>query len=413
MANQTEYGRNIPTNPSASEEANDRPWESVGRCYTQGVCPDDASLGEVLEDADGKRFVVNSQVNAVKDAWLKDHTLIVTFQGEARQLSRQVKEDLIRAYEDGWFVNKLFGHDAERERVNFEGANVVAYVARPERIATWLLRQRELSIKLKDSEEYKVTFKPWFPIQELKEMKLQEAEVKFWIMALRVPLDAYHYLRSEVQGDKQSEHFEGSVEKRSAMSSSSAAKNTENEEMVGNANLGAREDRRADTVRKSQVEKVQRRLVLVLCTMANDGVYFLALAQIDGTPMMSSVDLDHSHMPSEIVDFTKSLYGQHVAIRLIPKSTMVSLIVESGEKYYKLYFPLLDARLPLELVDSLTQAGVRWVHMSKLSDQFMEELESIKITPDISTVVLRNVNEKLQEEECLQSSFLARALTAD
>ncbi|GBG60947.1 hypothetical protein CBR_g16069 [Chara braunii] len=45
-----------------------------------------------------------------------------------------------------------------------------------------------------------MTFKPWLPLQELKEIRLQEAETRFWIMALRVPLDAYYYLHSVVQG---------------------------------------------------------------------------------------------------------------------------------------------------------------------------------------------------------------------
>ncbi|GBG66192.1 hypothetical protein CBR_g57071 [Chara braunii] len=35
-------------------------------------------------------------------------------------------------------------------------------------------------------------------VQELKQIRLQEAETKFWIVALRVPLDAYYYLRSAV-----------------------------------------------------------------------------------------------------------------------------------------------------------------------------------------------------------------------
>ncbi|GBG86791.1 hypothetical protein CBR_g42075 [Chara braunii] len=192
--------RYIPPTPLATARTEERLREFVGICYMQGVCPDDASLGEVIEDAEGKRFVVNGQVNAVKEVWLKDHTVIVTFQGGARHLSRQVKEDLIRAYEDGWFVRRLFGPGAERGRVKFEGANVASYVARSEQITTWLLQQKELKIKLQDAEEYVVTFKPWLPLQELKAMKLQEAEMKFWIMALRVPLDGYYYLRSTVQG---------------------------------------------------------------------------------------------------------------------------------------------------------------------------------------------------------------------
>ncbi|GBG68545.1 hypothetical protein CBR_g3089 [Chara braunii] len=592
MANQTSNGRYIPPTPSATTRANDRLREAVGRCYAQGECPDDASLGEVIEDAEGKRFVVDGRVNAVKEEWLKDHTVIITFLGEARNLSRQIKEDLIRAYEDGWFAKKLFGASAERGRVKFEGANVASYVARSEQIATWLLQQRELKIKLQETEEYVVSFKPWLPLQELKEMKLQEAELKFWIIALRVPLDAYFYLRSAVQGvfgeviemhppeydrsrprlmnvklemspkvrgkiddvliiespagekwrveiaspytnwcrrcrwyfhteanclrtrqgeekganaavrsgghkvrffrhqqrqEQQvrnhsasrsvrgeaveaqqdvadwatsgtnsdnhggrcnepeqtaerpaphgelsktsnssnsrvrwgSEWYEG--EKRSqrsegecsSMLSSAASKSPRKGEALRGEVASSFQDRRADTVDRSQAEKVQRRLVPILCTMANDGVYFLALAQADGAPTLPSVDVDHSPTPSEIAEFTRSLYGQHVPIRLIPRSTMVSLIVESGGRFYKLYFPLLDARIPSELATPLTQAGVRWIHMFRLSDRFTEELELIKILPDISTLILRNVNKKLQKDEDLLSPFLAKALTAD
>ncbi|GBG90094.1 hypothetical protein CBR_g50187 [Chara braunii] len=795
MAEHNSARRDGPPPPSATGGASTSVRESVEKCYTLGVCPKNALLGEVVEDREGKRFVVNEQVNAVKEAWLKEHTVIVTFQGEARQLSRQVKEDLVRAYEDGWGVSKLFGPVVERGRVKFEGANVVSYVAHSKDIASWLLRQQELKIKLKEGEEYVMTFKPWRPLQELKEIRLQEAETKFWIMALGVPLDAYFYLHSAVQGvfgevllmhapehdssrpklmnikfdmaletrdkvddvltiqsptgerwkveiaspytdwcrrcrwyfhseencprarqgeggaapgrragghkirfsqhqlrqerqvpapqataarpavnqqgpapsgtqahdprwadqmasdevqqpdrelrgrgelvrsggiglgerdlnqvssalgggldeavlretrgltgychpsyggaanamgfddgylqgrgvewippdhlgdhyagptwqdrmewqagtltgerehppfgniqwqdacwgldsqdvrrsrmeqqnqdlygipppaplyptpryqynwrdlvpqsrdaqsrgagsswrvdrpgpsrlgrrstssdwrdparagggesregywrargrqethglgggagqercashrdtrqdsqgrlqenrgnlnliqeeaggkektakdlsrsstsslsrvkwgsewynnERISEHSEG---ERSSMLSSAASKKTDREEIREANPVSQAQDRRADTLHKSQAEKVQRRLVPLLCTMANDGAYFLALAQPDGSPLLPSVDVEQAPTPSVIINSTKVIYGQHVPICLIPRSTMVSLIVESGDRFYKLYFPLLDARVSSELADSLTQAGVRW-----------------------------------------------------
>ncbi|GBG66302.1 hypothetical protein CBR_g58793 [Chara braunii] len=168
-------------------------------------------------------------------------------------------------------------------------------------------------------------------------------------------------------GEKASEESEG---ERSSMLSSATSKSPRNEERMCEEHPRRDLDRRADTARKSQAEKVQRRIVPLLCTMAKDGVYFLALAQADGVPVLPSFDVEHSPTPSEIVDFTRSLYGQHVSIRLIPRSIMVSLTMESREQFYKLYFPLLDARIPSELASSLTQAGVRWVHMSKLKDQY-------------------------------------------
>ncbi|GBG91337.1 hypothetical protein CBR_g52223 [Chara braunii] len=114
-------------------------------------------------------------------------------------------------------------------------------------------------------------------------------------------------------GEKASESSEG---ERSSMLSSAAAKSPRNEEQMREENMFQDQDRRADTLRRSQVESVQRRLEPVLCTMANDGVYFLALAKSDGVPYLPSVDVERSPTPSEIFGFSKSLYGQHVPIRL-------------------------------------------------------------------------------------------------
>ncbi|GBG74167.1 hypothetical protein CBR_g17881 [Chara braunii] len=550
----------------------------------------------------------------------------------------------------------------ERGRVKFEGANMVSYVAQSKEIAKWLLRQQELKIKLQEGEEYVIMFKPWRPLQELKEIRLQEVETKFWVMALRVPLDAYYYLYSAVQGvfgevllmhapeydnsrpklmnikfdmapdsrekvddvstieaptgerwkleiatpytdwcrscgwyfhteanyprarqgegvgtqgrrsgghrARFSQHqqrqnrqesppqeaaerttanqqgrtpsgsqlqgagwadqmasegaqnwereyrsggltsrsggqigFErdlgllrqalnfgrdegfqedmrgptglfqpnysrtvnagaieegfsegqggnwmpmeqegyglggggdterrstrgdkpqfrsgsqqdnrgnlnqiheetGKTEKkvgdlsrssasshsrvrwgsewyergasehskddRSSMLSSTTSKNSGNERSKEVDPMAQLHDRRADTLQKSQAEKVQRRLVPLLCTMANNGAYFLALAQPDGSSLLPSIDVEKSPTPSDILNLTGMMYGQLVPIRLIPHSTMVSLIIESNARFYKLYFSLLDARIPPELADSLMQGGMRWVRLADL-----------------------------------------------
>ncbi|GBG67780.1 hypothetical protein CBR_g905 [Chara braunii] len=193
MANQ---GNDVT--PTSVEDLN-RVRESVERCYDEGVCPDDAYLGEVVEDREGKRFEVNKMVDEVKEQWLRERSVVVTFQGEARNLQRSVKEDLIRAYEDGWTAKKLFQPGLRRGRVKFEGANVASYVAKAKEIADWLVQQKEMSIKLANK-VYSVSFKPRLSRQELQDARIQEAESKFWIMALRVPLDAYYFLRSAVPG---------------------------------------------------------------------------------------------------------------------------------------------------------------------------------------------------------------------
>ncbi|GBG77670.1 hypothetical protein CBR_g24116 [Chara braunii] len=186
-------------NPLTTEEAHDRVRASVTRCYDEGVCPDDLHVGEVVEDAKGKRFVVNEMVNEVKEQFLKERTIIVIFQGEARNLARSVKEDLMRAFEDGWTVRRLFHPEARRGRVKFEGPNVASYVAKAKEIADWLLQQGEMKIKL-EQKDYLMLFKPRLSKQELQDAHIQEVETKFWITALRVPLEAYYYLKSAVRG---------------------------------------------------------------------------------------------------------------------------------------------------------------------------------------------------------------------
>ncbi|GBG79593.1 hypothetical protein CBR_g29740 [Chara braunii] len=199
MANVSGEVRSHHPLPLTAEENLSRVRASVGRCYDEGICPDDTSLGEVVEDEQGKRFVVSGLVNEVKNQWLKERSVIVVFQGEARSLARSVKEDLIRAYEDGWTARCLFHPEARRGRVKFEGPNVVSYVAKAKEIADWLLQQGELKIKL-GLKEYQVLFKPRLTERELQIVRILEAETKFWIMALRVPLDAYYYMRSAVKG---------------------------------------------------------------------------------------------------------------------------------------------------------------------------------------------------------------------
>ncbi|GBG89037.1 hypothetical protein CBR_g48645 [Chara braunii] len=192
-------GGNPPPGPPLSPGELTKIRESASKCYDEGVCLDDNNLGRVVEDAQGKRFVVNEAVNEVKEQWLKERSVVVIFQGEVQKLARSVKEDLIRAYEDGWTAKKLFHPTLKRGRVKFEDPNVASYVARAKEVAVWLIQQKEMKITL-GSDEYQVLFKPRLSKQEMQDVRIQEPETKFWIIALRVQLEAYYYLASAVKG---------------------------------------------------------------------------------------------------------------------------------------------------------------------------------------------------------------------
>ncbi|GBG61855.1 hypothetical protein CBR_g23808 [Chara braunii] len=118
----------------------DRVRYSIGQCYDEGVLPIEPNMGEVVEDERGRRFKVNESLDAIKEKWLKERTVIFIFQDEVRNLARGVKEDLICALEDGWLARRLFSADVRRGRIKFEGPNVVSCVARASEVGTWLMQ---------------------------------------------------------------------------------------------------------------------------------------------------------------------------------------------------------------------------------------------------------------------------------
>ncbi|GBG75237.1 hypothetical protein CBR_g19873 [Chara braunii] len=375
------------------EENRSRIRESVSRCYDEGVCPDDLHLGEVVEDEGGKRFVVNELVNEVKDQWLKERSVIVVFQGEARSLARSVKEDLIRAYEDGWTTRRLFHPDTRRGRVKFEGANVASYVAKAKEIAEWLLQEGELKIKL-GSKEYQVLFKPRLSSQELQEARLQEAKTRFWIMALRVPLDAYYYLKSAMRG-----MFREVVEMHNPEYDKDRPKL-----MNVKFDMPPKARERIDDDLVIESPKGERWRVDIVSPYTDWCRWYT-----EGFPLLPSEEVDHSPTPAKILEVTRRLYGTHVPVRLIPHFTMASIMCKTVQGYRKIYFPLLDARIPLESVNLLSQGGIRWFHTDVIRERNAQELELIKILSGISAMGLLKVNEKLLMEENFHSSYLVWA----
>ncbi|GBG59479.1 hypothetical protein CBR_g38503 [Chara braunii] len=177
----------------------DRVRHSIGQCYDEGIMQLVENLREVVIDERGKRFRVNESFDAIKEKWLKICTVIFIFHNEARDLGRSVKEDLVRAYEDGWMARRLFNPEIRRGRIKFESPNVLSYVAKAVEVAIWLVQRQSIKLNLRGT-EYSATVKPWMTKAELKELKLQEARTNFWIIALRVPLDAMCYLPIAAEG---------------------------------------------------------------------------------------------------------------------------------------------------------------------------------------------------------------------
>ncbi|GBG63402.1 hypothetical protein CBR_g38025 [Chara braunii] len=401
--------------------------EFIGRCYDKGVCPEDINLGRVVEDEEGKRFVVEEAVDEVKEQWLKERSVVVIFQGEARKLARSVKEDLIRAYEDGWSARRLFAPKNRTGRVKFEGQNVASYVARAKEIADWLVKQKELKITL-GKDGYLVQFRPRLSKQELQDGRFNRireekgadnrevAATHAEGLAVREELSKTSVTsRSKVRWGSECSEDERRASHKQASSSSvqssaaSSSKKREEQEVLSRQ----RWDKRADAIEKNQMETVQRCVIPLLCTKANEVIYFLAITGESGTPVVPSMVVDQSPTPSRILEITRRLYGEHVPVQLIPHSVMASVLCETVQGYSKMYFPLLDARISEEIAGTLAQSGIRWMPMSLIRERNVPELEAIQVLPGISTLVLLNVNEKLLAEENLHSEFLAASLTKE
>ncbi|GBG85160.1 hypothetical protein CBR_g39725 [Chara braunii] len=384
----------------------------VSKCYDEGVCPKGIQLGKVVEDG-GKRFVVNEEVEEVKEQWLKERSVIVVFQGDARSLSRAVKEDLIRAFEDGWTTKKFFQPEARRGRVKFEHPNVVSYVAKVKEIAEWLLQQKEMVIKL-EGKNYTVNFRPRLSKQELQDVRIQEAESKFWTMALRVPLEAYFYLGSAVEAifggfsSMQSPEYDRDRPKLMNVKF----------EMPPDARTRIEDDLTIQSP-KGESWKVDivtpytdwcRRCRWYFHTEDNCPKFKL---KADGRGGNGERPGGHKlRFRQHLQDQERASQGRAEGTKDQPRSQQHPIgtvrsqgpigpqqsghlqqseagvachsrtqLPPPGEGYTKMYLPILDARIPPETASLLEQSGVRWIHMDLVRERDMQELEAIKVLP--------------------------------
>ncbi|GBG92697.1 hypothetical protein CBR_g56780 [Chara braunii] len=166
-------------------------------CYDDGLCPDDVPIDDVEIDENEAVVTVNKRFDEIKIQWLKERTVVIIFRDEARDMPRSVKEDVVRAYENGWKKDGTFEPQEGKGRVKFEGPNVISYVARDMVVAEWMVNEGLGEVRLK-GKSYSFEMKKWMPKAEWKEFRRNELENTFWVIAIQVPLDAYCYLQSSL-----------------------------------------------------------------------------------------------------------------------------------------------------------------------------------------------------------------------
>ncbi|GBG61567.1 hypothetical protein CBR_g22364 [Chara braunii] len=192
------HDRSPPGRADVPLSDEDRMRLLISKCYDDGLLPEKFRHGEWVVEGGVRTFVVNARLDELTTNWLKERTVMIIFQGEARDLPMRVREDLIRAYENGWYRQGIFDRNTKRGRVHSEGPNVVSYVARSREIAQWLVAKAEDSVTIRGV-EYGMLFKPWLTRTELDERRRLEDETKFWVMAIRVPLRAMFHVESMVE----------------------------------------------------------------------------------------------------------------------------------------------------------------------------------------------------------------------
>ncbi|GBG83856.1 hypothetical protein CBR_g37655 [Chara braunii] len=168
----------------------------IAKCYEDGAFTERISQGVVVVDGEDI-FRGNRRVGELTTAWLKERLVMVIFQGAARDFPIKVREDLIRAYENGSYQNCIFDRTVKRGRVHGEGLNIMTYIAMSRQVAQWMVAKGEDKVTVRGV-EYRMLFKQWLTRRELDERRRMEDETRFWTMALRVPVRAMFPLKDMV-----------------------------------------------------------------------------------------------------------------------------------------------------------------------------------------------------------------------
>ncbi|GBG62892.1 hypothetical protein CBR_g34264 [Chara braunii] len=167
-------------------------------CYEDGILPANIDGGTMEVNGREVTFVLNNSIDELKVRWLKARTVTVIFRDGAIFLPRRVKEDVIRAYKDGWMRDDTFGANFKRGRIKVESLNVASYVPRIQEITDWMLNKKTDFIDLGGT-TYRTEFKPWMTRAEVRDWRMTIDDKFFWVVAVGVRLDEMVFLRDHVE----------------------------------------------------------------------------------------------------------------------------------------------------------------------------------------------------------------------
>ncbi|GBG68192.1 hypothetical protein CBR_g2744 [Chara braunii] len=201
--NSREGARSPPPAPAERQQSY---WEDEDRirsllpmCFDDGVYPMNLDPREMTVQGREASFTLNTSLDEIKVKWLKERTVSVIFKENARFLPKKVKDDTIKAYEDGWILgSNMFPMETRRGRVKVEGPNALSYVAKSREVATYMIDEGGAEITLRNV-TYKIPFKPWMTRAEFRYLRRAEDERTFWVIAVQVPLDDMPFIYSQVE----------------------------------------------------------------------------------------------------------------------------------------------------------------------------------------------------------------------
>ncbi|GBG84877.1 hypothetical protein CBR_g39339 [Chara braunii] len=176
----------------------ERVREMVRACFEEGILPTNIDPGEMEVSGREVKFTLNASLDEIKIRWLKERTVTVIFRDWARFLPKKVKKDVVRAYEDVWIRDDVFGEEFKRGRIKVESPNVVSYVPRAQEITDWMLQKKSDFIDLAGT-MYRTEFKPWLTRAEIRDWRQLVDHNAFWVVAVGIPLDEMPFIHVHIE----------------------------------------------------------------------------------------------------------------------------------------------------------------------------------------------------------------------
>ncbi|GBG73598.1 hypothetical protein CBR_g16941 [Chara braunii] len=190
-----------PSEPMNYWEEEERIRSLLTLCFDDGVYPTELDPGEMEVHGREAKFTLNSSLDEIKVKWLKERTISVIFKENARFLSKKIKDDIIRAFEDGWILgSERFPSGTRRGRVKIEGPNALSYVGKSREVTNFMISEGGVEIPTRQANvSYKVEFKPWMTKAEFRDLRRQEDDRIFWVIAVQVPLDDMPFTYAQIE----------------------------------------------------------------------------------------------------------------------------------------------------------------------------------------------------------------------